>query len=301
MIDGEIEGDDTVTTVGRGESLHVTTRFIVRYIVPNEAVASGGFNLLNHGMVDGEMEGDDTVTTVGSGESLREFTGFIVRYIVPSKAVACSFSKFGKLRFVNGQCQHHDAVAAAIANNGVSVFGGSGNWFRNIKAVVMVGIAQTDFIGDVVDHFRANCQVQRNGGVAAGNGGEFLGVGAGLRFIEPVLVVGFAFANLCVDVYGHRGIDGQMENVGVGAAVFIFSVLRIVAAACVREYLFADSPFIGAFAGCIGGFKVHAVLDGDVQVDDAVAAVGGRQNPVGICAFVEGLVIPCVGTAPFNA
>ena len=251
-------------------------------------------------MVDGEMEGNDAVATVGSGESLREFTGFIVRYIVPSKAVACSFSKFGILRFVNGQCQHHDAVAAAIANNGISVFGGTGNWFRNIKAVVMVRIAQTDFIGDVVDHFRANCQVQRNGGVATGNGVELLCISAGLRFIEPVQAVGFAFANLCVDDDGYRGIDGQMENVGVGAAVFVFGVLRIVAAACVRECSFADGPFIGAFTGRIGCFGVFAFLDGDVQMDDAVAAVGGYQHSVGICTFEEDLVIPSVGTAFFN-
>ena len=116
---------------------------------------------------------------------------------------------------------------------------------------------------------------------------------AGLAGVEAVLRVGLALANLCSDAGGvgrvqYQGDFGDILALGDG-----IDVASGVGARSEQLFAFAEAhPSVGKFAR--GGLfvAVFAMVDGEVEGDDAVAAELRDANPGVIAALSVGGAVP---------
>ena len=70
LVDGQMQGDDTVATMDGREVLHIVAGLGVGLAIPSVAVAGGLGELLSNSIVDGQMQGYRTVATVDGLELL---------------------------------------------------------------------------------------------------------------------------------------------------------------------------------------------------------------------------------------
>ena len=64
IADGQVQGDDGVAALHRGELLRVVARSIIGSAVPSEAFASLLRELGRDGIADGQVQGDDGVAAL---------------------------------------------------------------------------------------------------------------------------------------------------------------------------------------------------------------------------------------------
>ena len=95
LVDGQMQGDDTVATMDGREVLHIVAGLGVGLAIPSVAVAGGLGELACDSVVDGQVQRDGAVAAMDGLEVLCIVAGLGVCLAVPSVAIAHGGVEFG--------------------------------------------------------------------------------------------------------------------------------------------------------------------------------------------------------------
>ena len=197
---------------------------------------------------------------------------------------------------MDGQVEGDDAVAAGRIGEGDDVVTGG------VEGVAFVSERATSLFGDLVFRSLQYRQVDGDDAVAVAAGGETLCVGATCIVGGVIPSVGAAVG----DVKRGFGRLADVDDEGEGTVAAVSGGVRI------EEFAGGGVRAEGHVFGFVGEGQLRTAqvegfgagvggMEGEVERDDAVAAVGGQQVLCVIARFIVGFIIPDVFTAGFVA
>ena len=196
----------------------------------------------------------------------------------------------------HGQTELGDAVAAEDVQVVVVQRVGARLCEQRVKAVFVVRLAGAGLPAEHHVVRRVHRHLEVHGAVAAVNGLQVLRQNGRLRGRELESVVVVAFAQTKGDGYVGDGgfVDGEVQHGGAVAAVHIRDgVLIVLGFNGLRdgEVVFV---VVGVLANVRGDFAAFLGTHIQMQVDDAVAAVHGRQCRGVITCLIEHLAVEII-------
>ena len=189
--------------------------------------------------------------------------------------------------------QNNNAVACAGAFQRIRKFVRS-NFRRNDgETVFHIILSNTNICIDIGNGFTTHGKVKDYDTVATKNSLKGQLMITFLRNIKTILAIGFTFADLCTDFCRNSLMQRKDQNscIFTGVGVFAKEIVSVRVIVGFSTHL----PIKLGTTGVHHHFGIVAMVDGEMQVSDAVAAGGKTEHLFIIARNCVNAVIPLVG------
>ena len=291
-IDGQVQRYGAVAAHRIRQNVGVATACRQVLTVPVEAAASNGSSVALGGKIDGQVQRNGAVAARRIRQNIGVVTTCRQVLTVPVEAAA---SNGGSVAFggcIHRQRQVHNAVASTRTLNGAGIFVNARSRCGYFETVFVIVISFTNRCRQIGDGLTPHCKMQDNGAVTTIYRLQIQLVVTRRADIEAVLVIGFPFANLRRNFRHSRRIQRQQQNRRVHAGINIGAIMVVITRmcdGCVRKF-----PVKFCATSVHRNFRVNPLVDGKVQSDHRITAIGIDKGLHIISRFYINRVVPDV-------